>query len=128
METMAAVDYLLCAMMMMKPLMMPFVQGILFSMCLVNLQETQVVCPYAHPCFEGHTMVAIVLETMVAVTTIKEVGRLSSCFVLLDLGHHLSFKSKKNLEATMPLMMPFIWGVLFGMHLVNLQETQVVCH
>jgi hypothetical protein len=28
----------------------------------------------------------------------------------------------------LPLMMPFIWGVLFGMHLLNLQETQVVCH
>ena len=29
---------------------------------------------------------------------------------------------------TMPLMMPFVRGILFGMHLVNLQETQVVCH
>jgi hypothetical protein len=28
----------------------------------------------------------------------------------------------------MQLMMPFIQGVLFGMHLVNSQETQVVCH
>jgi hypothetical protein len=28
---------------------------------------------------------------------------------------------------TMPLMMPFVRGFLFGMHLVNLQETQVVC-
>jgi hypothetical protein len=28
----------------------------------------------------------------------------------------------------MPLMMPFVWGVLFGMHLLNSQETQVVCH
>jgi hypothetical protein len=27
-----------------------------------------------------------------------------------------------------PLVMPFIWGILFGMHLVNSQETQVVCH
>ena len=35
---------LLCAMMMTLPLMMPFVQGILFGMHLVNLQETQVVC------------------------------------------------------------------------------------
>jgi hypothetical protein len=26
-----------------------------------------------------------------------------------------------------PLMMPFVWGILFGMHLVNLQEHQVVC-
>jgi hypothetical protein len=28
----------------------------------------------------------------------------------------------------MPLVIPFVWGVLFGMCLVNLQETQqVVC-
>jgi hypothetical protein len=72
-------------------------------------------------------MVAIVMETMVAAITIKEVGRLSSCFVPLDLGHYLSFQSKKNLEAMMPLMIPFVWGILFGMHLVNLQETQVLC-
>jgi hypothetical protein len=76
-------------------------------------------------------VVAIVLETIVVwvamvVTGIKEVGRLSSCLVLLYLSH-LSFHSKKNLEATMALVMPFVWGVLFGMHLVNSQETQVVC-
>jgi hypothetical protein len=29
---------------------------------------------------------------------------------------------------TLPLMMPFVHCVLFGMHLVNSQETQVVCH
>jgi hypothetical protein len=29
---------------------------------------------------------------------------------------------------TLPLMMLFIWGILFGMHLLNSQETQVVCH
>jgi hypothetical protein len=29
---------------------------------------------------------------------------------------------------TMPLVMPFVWGTLFGMCLVNSQETQVVCH
>jgi hypothetical protein len=27
----------------------------------------------------------------------------------------------------MPLMMPYVLGILFGMHLLNLQETQVVC-
>jgi hypothetical protein len=47
METMAVaavvVEDLLCAMMT-SPLMMPFVQGVLFSMCLLNSQETQVVC------------------------------------------------------------------------------------
>jgi hypothetical protein len=76
-------------------------------------------------------MVVIVKETMVvvaAMTTIKEVGCLSSCFVLLNLAHHLSFQSPNNLEATMPLMMPFVWGILFGMHLLSSQETQVVCH
>jgi hypothetical protein len=78
-------------------------------------------------------VVAIVLETIVAsaamvATSIKEVGGLSSCLVLLYVRHHLSFQSKKNLEATMPLVIPFVWGVLFGMRLVNLQEIQVVCH
>jgi hypothetical protein len=24
---------------------------------------------------------------------------------------------------TLPLVMPLVWGILFGMHLVNLQET-----
>jgi hypothetical protein len=28
---------------------------------------------------------------------------------------------------TMPLMMPFVLGILLGMHLLNSQETQVVC-
>jgi hypothetical protein len=29
----------------------------------------------------------------------------------------------------MPPGIPFVWGILFGMRLVNLQETQqVVCH
>jgi hypothetical protein len=28
----------------------------------------------------------------------------------------------------MPLMMPSILVILFGMHLLNLQETHVVCH
>jgi hypothetical protein len=45
------------------------------------------------------------METMaaaaVAATTIKEIGCLSSCFVLLDLGHHLSFQSPKKLEAAL---------------------------
>jgi hypothetical protein len=69
METMAVVvaapDDLLCTMMT-SPLMMPFVQGILFGMCLVNLQATQVVCHQAHPCFEGHTVVVIIMETIMA--------------------------------------------------------------
>jgi hypothetical protein len=76
------------------PLIMPFVQGILFGMHLVNSKETQVVCGGAHPCCEGRTVVAIVMETMAALaaaTTIKEVGGLSSCYVFLDLGHRLSF-------------------------------------
>jgi hypothetical protein len=38
------VEDLLCTMMMTVPLVMPFVWGILFGMCLVNLQETWVVC------------------------------------------------------------------------------------
>jgi hypothetical protein len=34
----------------------------------------------------------------------------------------------RTMTVMMPLMMPFVWGILFGMHLVNLQENQVVCH
>jgi Sec-independent protein secretion pathway component TatC len=108
METMAAAapqDWL-CAMMMTLPLLMPFVWGVLFGMRLVNSQETQVVCCQEHPCFEGHTMVGIILEAMAAAPQ--------------DLLWAMMMMS--------PLVMPFIWGVLFGMHLVNLQETQVVCH
>jgi hypothetical protein len=64
-EAMVAVEDLLCVMMMMSPLVMPFVRGILFVMRLVNLQETQVVCCQEHSCFEGHTSVGIILEAMV---------------------------------------------------------------
>jgi hypothetical protein len=96
---MAAAEDMLFLMTTMMPLMMPFAQGILFGMHLLNLQETQVVCHQAHPCFEGHAMVAIVMETMMVAVApaIKEVGRLSSCFAYpFNLGHHLSFQSKKN--------------------------------
>jgi lipopolysaccharide export system protein LptC len=96
---------LLWGMMMMLPLAMPIIRGILFGMRLVNLQETQVVCHQEHPCFEGHTMVGIILEAMAVVPQ--------------DLLWAMMMTS--------PLVMPFIWGILFGMHLVNLQETQVVC-
>jgi hypothetical protein len=104
METIAAQEDMLCRMMT-SPLVMPFVRGILFGMRLVNLQETQVVCRQAHPCFEGHTVVGIILETMVVPEDLL--------FAMM---------------MTMPLVMPFIQGILFGMHLVNLQETQVVCN
>jgi hypothetical protein len=93
-------------MMMTSPLVMPFILGILFGMCLVNLQETQVVCHQEHLCLEGHTMVGIVLEAMAA--------------ALQDLLFMMMI--------TVPLVMPFISGILFGMCLVNLQEIQVVCH
>jgi hypothetical protein len=91
--------------MMTMQLMMPFIQGILFGMRLVNLQETQVVCHQEHPCFEGHAMVGIILEELVAAEDLL-------CAMMM----------------TMPLMMPFVQGVLFGMRLVNSQETLVVCH
>jgi hypothetical protein len=96
---------LFCATMMMLSLVMPFVRGALFGMRLVNSKETQVVCRQEHPCFEGHTVVAIVLEAMAVV------GEDLLCSMMM----------------TVPLVMPFVRGVLFGMHLVNLQETQVVC-
>jgi hypothetical protein len=105
-EAMAATPLdLFCVMMMTSPLVMPFVRGVLFSMRLVNLQETQVVCRQEHPCFEGHTVVAIILEAMAVVAEDL------LCTMMM----------------TVPLVMPFVWGILFGMHLVNLQETQVVC-
>jgi hypothetical protein len=104
---MVAAEDLLCAMMMTTTLVMPFIRGILFGMCLVNWQETQVVCCQEHPCFEGHTRVGIILEAMEAVAEDL------LCVMMM---------------MTMPLVMPFVRGVLFGMHLVNSQETQVVCH
>jgi hypothetical protein len=86
---------------------MPLIRGILFGMCLVNSQETQVVCHQEHPCFKGHTRVGIVLEAMAAATEDL------LCAMMM---------------MTMPLMMPFVQGILVSMHLVNSQETQVVCH
>jgi hypothetical protein len=91
--------------MMTLPLMMPFVQGILFCMHLLNSQETQVVCHQAYPCFEGLTVVAMVMGAMTAAEDLL-------CARMM----------------TSPLMMPFVQGILFGMHLLNSQETQVVCH
>jgi hypothetical protein len=40
--------------------------GVLFGMRLLNLQETQIVCRQEHCCFEGYTMVGIILEAMAA--------------------------------------------------------------
>jgi hypothetical protein len=99
MEAMMAAEDLLCARMMTSPLMMPFVQGVLFSMHLLNLQKTQVVCCEVHPCFKGHTVVAIVLEATTAAEDLL-------CTRIM----------------TLPLMMPFVQGILFGMHLLNSQE------
>jgi NhaP-type Na+/H+ or K+/H+ antiporter len=90
------------AMMMMSPLVMPLIQGVLFGMHLVNLQETQVECHQEHPCFEGHTRIGIILEAMAAAAEDL------LCAMMM---------------MTMPLVMPFVQGVLFGMHLVNSQET-----
>jgi hypothetical protein len=132
-EMMAAAKDTLCQMttMMTMPLMMPFVWGVLFSMCLVNLQETQVVCQKAHPCLDGHTMVAIVLETLkvpALAITIKAVGRLNSCFLLLDLGFHLSFQRPKKLEAALMVDMPVLLALLppetmTALHLVHHTNT-----
>jgi hypothetical protein len=104
MEVAVAPQDLLCTMMT-SPLVMTFIRGILFGMRLLNSQETQVVCHQEHCCFEGHTMVGIILEAMAAAPQ--------------DLLWAMMMIS--------PLVMPFIRGVLFSMHLVNSQETQVVC-
>jgi hypothetical protein len=83
---MVAAKDMFCQMMTMMtmPLMVPFVCGILFGMHLVNSQETQVVCCKAHPCLDGHTVVAILLEMMkvaALVITIKAVSHLNSFFI-----------------------------------------------
>jgi hypothetical protein len=67
------------------------------------------------------------MEAMMAVavtTAIKEVGHLSSCFVLLDLGHHLSFQSPKKLEAVLMVdtivLLPLIpQETMMALHLVH---------
>jgi hypothetical protein len=41
------------------------------------------------------------MMVLAVATAIKEVGCLSSCFVFLNLGHHLSFQSPKKLEAAL---------------------------
>jgi hypothetical protein len=109
METMAAAaaaaEDLLCVMMMKSPLVMPLIQRVLFGMCLMNLKETQVVCHQEHPCFKGHTRVGIVLEAM----AVEPQDLLCAMMMML------------------PLVMPFVQAILFGMRLVNLKETQVVC-
>jgi hypothetical protein len=105
MEAVAAPQDLRWSMMMISPLVMPFVRGILFGVHLANSQETQVVCCQEHPCFEGHTVVAIILEVMAVVAEDL------LCAMMM----------------TVPLVMPFVRGILFGMRLVNSQETQVVC-
>jgi hypothetical protein len=139
-------------------LVMPFIWGILFSMRLVKLQETQVVCCQEHPCFEGHTWVRIVLGTMAVVlqdllcammTTPQVIPFVQGilfgmhlvnlqetpCFeghtlvaIVLEAMAVVAEDLLCALMMTVPLVMPFVRGVLFGMRLVNLQETQVVCH
>jgi hypothetical protein len=164
-EAMVAVEDLLCVMMMTMPLVMPFIRSVLFSMCLVNPQETQVVCCQEYPCFKGLTRVGIILEAMVAVEDLLRAMMMTMPLVMpfirrvlfsmrqvnpqetqaVCCQEHPCFKGHTRvgivLEAmvaaedllcammmTMPLVMPFLRGILFGMHLVNLQETQVVCH
>jgi hypothetical protein len=75
----------------------------------------------------GHTLVAIVLEMMkvaMLVITIKAVSHLNSCFLLLDLGFHLSFQSPKKLEAalmvdTTMLLALFPLETMTAVHLVH---------
>jgi hypothetical protein len=60
-----------------------------------------------------------------AVTTaIKEVGCLSSSFVLVDLGHHLSFQIPKKLEAVLMVDMIVLLALIpqetmMALHLVH---------
>jgi predicted permease len=75
---------------------------------------------------EGHTIIAIVMEAMMvmAANAIKEVGNLSSCCVLLNLGHDLSFQSPKKLEATLivdtiVLLALILQETMMALHLVH---------
>jgi hypothetical protein len=69
-------------------------------------------------------MVAIIMMAAAVATAIKEVGHLSSCFVLLDLGHHLSFQSPKKLEAALMVDMIVLLALIpqetmMALHLVH---------
>jgi hypothetical protein len=65
------------------------------------------------------------METMMAAVApaIKEVGQLSSCLVLLDLSHHLSFQIPKKLEAVLMVDMIVLLALIpqktmMALHLV----------
>ncbi len=62
------------------------------------------------------------------VIAIKEVGHLKSCFLLLDLGFHLSFQSPKKLEALFMVDMMLLQALLppetmMALHLVHHTKT-----
>jgi hypothetical protein len=59
-----------------------------------------------HPYFKGHTVLVIAIKTM------AEVGIAAAAEDMLC-----------TMMMTMPLMIPFIWGILFGMCLLISQET-----
>jgi hypothetical protein len=62
------------------------------------------------------------------VIAIKEVGHLNSCFLLLDLGFHLSFQCPKKLKAllmvdTMLLLALLPPETMMALHLVHHTNT-----
>jgi hypothetical protein len=76
-------------------------------------------------------VVAILLEMMkvaALVIAIKAIGHLNHCFLLLDLGYHLSFPSPKKMEASLMVDMTVLLALLtletmMALHLVHHTNT-----
>jgi hypothetical protein len=60
-----------------------------------------------YPCFKGHTVLVIAIKTMAEVGIAAAAAEDMLCMMMM----------------MTPLMMPFIWGLLFGMCLLISQET-----
>jgi hypothetical protein len=52
------------------------------------------------------------MKASALVITIKAVGHLNGCFVLLNLGFHLSFQSLKKLEAALMVDMTVLLALI----------------
>jgi hypothetical protein len=68
------------------------------------------------------------MKVLVLVIAIKAASHLNSCFLLLDLGFHLSFQSPKKLEAALMVDMTVLLALLppetmMALHLVHRTNT-----
>jgi hypothetical protein len=105
----AAEDMLWPTTMMTTPLMMPFIQGILFSMHLAG-------------------ELARDSGSMSLGTSLLRGSHCGSNRTVDNGGAEYMLCLMTTTMMTTPLMMPFALGVLFSMLLVDSQESQVVCH